>query len=529
MKKIIPVIAVTLIISITATYWISTTSFSARPLTQAEVALLSPDWADATGGNWSPWHTQADGTEEWNPTASFNAWVGAIPEHDKAWPIIARVLLDHEDLRSHQWLGAEPHETENWNQTFLLFYNAESRTAIDDLAKAMHAPFLGIVDREGTDPVTHQLMIDRGMEDLDWIEQPSENPGPWLNITGHFSELRVVANLLSTAAYSALESESDSERFVDLVWAMFDGADHSLTRTRMIDHLMYFAAYRKALGVVEWALVYHSDQFDETDLAELDMFLDAFPPRSFEATDETLGLHDHYRRLVNRNGKLDFDRAIDADDSWAMPEFTMPSNQSITQLDPRLQQLILYQSRQFNKIARKSSLPWDGTELAYEDFREGFGLVPSRFHETVMQSEFSITYWELNLDLQLRARALRIAIAAERHKRKHGEYPQSLGQIDTDFIHFEINDPFTNEPLLYELSDAGPVIYSAGTDRDDDNGTPMRSLYINPNYAQIGSSLMSGTTGAISRLPHWISQEQAEQISDQSLIDGDWILYSEPD
>jgi len=529
MKKTTPVISSALIISVLMTYWIFTTFFTAQSLTQAEVAILSPDWTDATGSNWSPWHTTTEGTKEWNPTASFNAWIETIPEHDKAWPTIARVLLDHEEIVRHEWLGTEPHETDEWIDTFLLFHRTDARLAVDDLVHAMHAPALGVVDREGTDPVTHELMIDRGMADPDWIENPSENPDPWTNYLGVLTQLRNVTNTLSTAAYCALESEMDTERYIDIVSGMFDGADLSLTRTRMIDHLVYFAVYRKNLSVMEWALVNHPDQFDEVDLSELDWILEAYPSKPFEATGQMLAIHDRYRRVDIRFGDIDADRISEIPRSWIPTEFALPSHKPIAKLDPRLQQIILYKSRQHRKIADKSLLPWDGTELGDDDYREGLDLIPVRMQEEANDSGFSLWYWEINLGVQLRTTALRIALAAERHKRRNGVYPQGIDHIDTDFIHFDINDPFTNEPLLYAMSYAGPIIYSAGTDRDDDDGTPMRRHYINPNYASKKWLVMSATDGSISIMPHWISREQAEGIEDQSLVDGDWILYPEPD
>lgn len=71
--------------------------------------------------------------------------------------------------------------------------------------------------------------------------------------------------------------------------------------------------------------------------------------------------------------------------------------------------------------------------------------------------------------------------------------------------------------------------YSAGTDRDDDSGVPMRNHYANPNYSSSGLKKYAGTDGSICFMPHWISREQAEGVGDQSLIDGDWVLYPEPD
>ncbi|MBO6512922.1 MAG: hypothetical protein JJ974_03010 [Phycisphaerales bacterium] len=502
--------------------------FKAQPLSASEVELLNPDWDLATNGNWSPWQTTADGSKEWNPTAGFNAWIETIPEQERAWPIIARVSLDHEELHTHEWLSAKPDENEDWETTSRLLMTSASQHAVDELVQAMRRPWLGIVDREGTDPVMHQLMLDRGLEDIEWVEEPDLNPDPWVNITSYFADLRTVSSVLATAAYAALESDLDSERYMQILSAMFDGADLALTRTRLIDHLVYVAMYQNAIGVLDWGLVNHAELFGEDNLAELDRVLQEYGPRPLEVTDEILVLHDHFRRLVNTRGKLDIKRA--SNDDWWIPDFTAPSHKPIEALDPRIHRILLYQSRQFNMVARKSSLPWDGEGIAFDDFREGFESVPKRMRDKVSESEFVISYWERNLELQTKVRALRFAIALERHQRRNGAYPDRLEDVEVDLINFDITDPFTGDPLLYALSDDGPVVYSTGADRDDDLMTLMRDRYLDPNYAQSRYPYIRGNSdGGISMKPHWISSEHAEGIEDQSQIDGDWVLFPEPD
>lgn len=501
-------------------------SFMAQPLSSEEIELLNPDWNLATKGNWSPWHTASDGSTEWNPTASFNAWVESIPEDDKAWPIIARVSLDHQELHSHEWLGATPEENEDWEITSGLLSTHASRTAVDELIQALHKPFLGIFDREGTDPMVHRLMLDRGIEDTEWIEVPSDNPDPWVNITGYFSELRGGSTLLATAAYNALETDGDTERYLEILSAMLDGADLTLTRRRLIDHLVYVAVYRNALSVLDWGLHTHPHKFGDADLVALDWLLEECAPQPLEVTDEILVLHDHFRRLVSSSGKLDIQRA--SDDDWWIPEFTAPSHEPITSLDPRIQRILLYQSRQFNMVAQKSSLPWDGEGIAFDDFREGFESIPQRMRDKVSESEFIISYWERNLEMQMRVRALRVAIGIERFERRHGAYPNTFDEIDSDLLGFETTDPFTGEALLFAMSNGELVVYSAGADRDDDLANHMRDLYLDPNYARSRYPYIRGKDdGGVSVKPHWISRDQADGVVDQSKIDGDWVLFPE--
>ena len=62
------------------------------------------------------------------------------------------------------------------------------------------------------------------------------------------------------------------------------------------------------------------------------------------------------------------------------------------------------------------------------------------------------------------------ALAAERYRRSHGAWPESLDQLTPDFLAAVPIDPFTDEPLLYHKLPDGVVIYSAGKDGQDNGG-----------------------------------------------------------
>ena len=67
------------------------------------------------------------------------------------------------------------------------------------------------------------------------------------------------------------------------------------------------------------------------------------------------------------------------------------------------------------------------------------------------------------------------AIAAQRHRLAHGEFPASLNEISIEhlppgFKSTNWMDPFTGQPLMYLKTEAGLTIYSTGLDRVDDGG-----------------------------------------------------------
>jgi hypothetical protein len=69
------------------------------------------------------------------------------------------------------------------------------------------------------------------------------------------------------------------------------------------------------------------------------------------------------------------------------------------------------------------------------------------------------------------------AIAAERYRKIHGEFPQSLTQIELNMFapsvqqSLHTTDPFSGQLLKYSVTEDGILIYSVGSDLTDDGGS----------------------------------------------------------
>jgi hypothetical protein len=77
-------------------------------------------------------------------------------------------------------------------------------------------------------------------------------------------------------------------------------------------------------------------------------------------------------------------------------------------------------------------------------------------------------------------RCLAAALAAERYRRKHGDWPETLGRLTPDFLAEVPLDPYDGEPLRYRRLADGVVVYSVGRDEVDDGGTIDRVNAIRP-------------------------------------------------
>jgi hypothetical protein len=57
-----------------------------------------------------------------------------------------------------------------------------------------------------------------------------------------------------------------------------------------------------------------------------------------------------------------------------------------------------------------------------------------------------------------------VTVAAERYRRKHGNWPRTIANLVPDYLSAVPLDPFDAKPLRYRRTDCGAVVYSVGGD-----------------------------------------------------------------
>jgi hypothetical protein len=65
----------------------------------------------------------------------------------------------------------------------------------------------------------------------------------------------------------------------------------------------------------------------------------------------------------------------------------------------------------------------------------------------------------------------RVAIALERHRLAHGEYPESLAALAPQFMKNIPQDIIGGQPLKYHRNNDSFILYSIGWNEKDDGGT----------------------------------------------------------
>ena len=92
-------------------------------------------------------------------------------------------------------------------------------------------------------------------------------------------------------------------------------------------------------------------------------------------------------------------------------------------------------------------------------------LVPA-----VIKSAMKSAFAQTAIDLA------RVACALERYRLAHGSYPETLGELEGQFIEKIPHNIINGEPLKYRRTEGGRfVLYSVGWNETDDGGIPGRS------------------------------------------------------
>lgn len=543
-KKICISISSLLVIAIASVgLWLYLAFFHTKSLSKAELAELTPDWSVVTHDNWSPWFDLGDGTKEWNPAAIFNAWLATVDENDKAWPMLVDVYYKHlDEVFYYDYLGTTPHDAPQWVQLLKVISNEHSDEILAQLKLALSRPMMGVPIMDSTDPYEHDAMTRYGLEDKDWDPSATlnaeENQNMMLTLLPSLGRHRSTANFLRSRAAYELEAGNVDE-FIAIVDLSIHSAKLNLEIPTLIGHLVRVAIVALGFDTIDWAITTHPESFNDAQLAKLDELIAAHSPLTLDWQGEAMMFHDSMRRFADENGSVNI-RSMGA---WANSggfntNGAVPCSLPEMQLSTSLQRPLAIYNIALKRTSELGDLPWDPYE------QTGADLITDElgsFHFSVrLVMDLLTPSLERLPHMSIRhtqnAIALRIGIASERHRLRHGVYPASLDEFDADLITIDPIDAFTSEPLKYILKDGKPMIYSVSDDRDDDLGAPMYdydidALFETPaptkNMMKNRLNASNKTTIDTRYSPLWITIERAKEIEviEPKAVDGDWVLY----
>lgn len=463
----------------------------------------------------------ASAQDEWNPIAGYNAEIEKIPEDERAWPVYmsARDALADLDVYPEQ-SGQHPDATMlpdsivgDWDSLADWLRMPTVRKTASEYRRASQLPKLGMVLGAGDDPVQAKIWEDR-YPDYEYRPHPDESLALSAKLP-HLGILRSACrHLCAEAALAAIDSEP--HRVIKNLRACLNMTAHASQPPSLIGHLVVCAISSKVCKTLLWVLEEDPSLLDDTMLVGLqDQLLTTSQSRTLAdvATFDWMIFEDLIRRCTNDAGAVDpivAGQLAEAMSSEGPPPPATPGN--LTGM--ALQAFIMYRIPSDAAIPM-SREPWNASlaETMQLYRRERDALAP----QLKLIAEITQPHWHQFIDATARtdtySNATLLILTLHRHHLRHNAWPETLDAIDPELL-AELPeqhriDPFTGKPLLYKLTDSGPIVYSAGADRDDDNARQLLNADGQP------------------KIPRWIPAGQIEPIlkSDPASIDGDWILY----
>ncbi|MDP6600690.1 MAG: hypothetical protein QGH76_00180 [Phycisphaerales bacterium] len=422
--------------------------------------------------------------------AKLNEVAAAVPEPDRAWPRYQEVLST---------VGGEPQSPAQWpgdpGWEVLQTWVDDQAHEIEQLRQIATMPGMGNV-----------LTLPSG--------GPS-SPSPLLQgsvISVNLPALggmRSLARLLMIDAREAMASGDGDRAAADII-AILGIARHLREHPILINDLVSLSLFRMALttaaGVMERAPAILSDAHLAvlaTALAETD---DLLPIR---ITGERYMMLDILQRIYTDDGE---------GDGWLIPgslgevmgfaqSGTGPSTFLSTLVAPAADCLIASRREMREEADRfyEGAALHRGDPLWQWEENPHNAVLEARKNKPLGRFEYVLldTLAPALDQTALRARyaegwrdAALAAIAIEQFRRREGRWPATLAEA----MENPVPDPWAPQPMGLVIRNGKPVLYSLGSDRDDDGGTPP-------------------TIGGAS----------ARAWAPDKGVDGDWILWPEAD
>jgi hypothetical protein len=290
--------------------------------------------------------------------------------------------------------------------------------------------------------------------------------------------VRAVAYLLTCDAMRC-DQEGDVQKSLTACRATFHAGRSIGDEPLAISQLIRIATFAIAAGALERTLAQGEPPAD--DLADLQRLLedeDTFPGLQLAVRGERASMHQLFSAMEAGDFTLS---QIDGrkKSPWEERVFGMIYRDRIRNDHPQI-------FRWMGECLEVARLPPHLREEAAQRFDAGIRSAP----RTIVTILFPALNKVEPADRQhhARVRSLAVALAAERYRREHNAWPESLDQLAPRFLAAVPLDPYDGAPLRYRRLADGVVVYSVGPDRTDDGGS-VRSLVPTEPGADVGARL----------------------------------------
>lgn len=445
--------------------------------------------AAAAWSGWrAAWYAWGEPTISRNYLAEMNAEILKTPESERAWPIYRETLIRLAEAGKPPMPGEDDNEPSLWDLpqdspawSKYEAYVARARPALDLLDAARDKPAMGYplsatvdADLAAAVAVLSGSPLPPVPEPPQGFAGPKNNP-PLIGILlPHLSEMRSLARVLCSIEAPLAVRDGDAARFELAVSNAIALGSHLGQSATIIEQLVGRAVLEIAHQALSRVLLRTPDVLSDGAIARLAHMLSACPSKGTLRLEE-LGAQDFIQRTFTDNGSGD--GVMTHHGAQVIQGF---QNQQpgfpVLPLSPVAagRRVTTEEVRRFYIEAERYLRSDEPPERVREwDRRTDSDAYRARYPviSWLCPSVFGL---KRTFDRSVMGRdAALIALAAETHRRRTGNYPVTIVALTPGLLPFVPVDLYDigGHPLKYTVRNGQVLIYSVGENSVDDNGT----------------------------------------------------------
>lgn len=475
-----------------------------------------------------------------NYVALINAEIGEVPEEQQGWPVMREALVA---MRYNEALDADEGDAlyinpgsapggEGWPQTAA--YLQANQAHLAELRRGAAMPGFGLKLRHEPDERDRAFFYPDEAANSSKADQ-TDDPRAWVQHSlfevsiPHLGYSRSITRLLMSDTHLAIEQD-DPQRVYDNIVAIIDLAGHVDEQHLLINQLVTVSFVALNNYLISEIVTGHPDLLSREQLVGLIHRLAEMRDYRVDLSTERYMFYDLVQRVYTDDGGgegtfvlsawHDFDREYLTNEEMIAEMTGMPVRRYRaleSALTPAAALLVADRKaitakadEIYDRVQAQITVPmWRQPEsaisLEIEALMEGSVLTRTRYMPLLMMVPDNGSVRKTAARLNGNTDGVLCGLVLELYRRDHGGYPGSLDTLVPRYLPEVPIDRITGGPLNYRLIDGRPVVYSFGSDRDDDGG---KVAYLDDEGTERDDGVWN-----------WVIEEG------ETAVDGDWVVW----